>query len=340
MICLKVPKGEGEAVRYALNRKGLVVKEKKMLDDGQFIYIPIKNPPSDDDRFAERYEVVDMHPPGRTVFREPFPAIKKALALPSDLERLLPHKWERLGDVVIIKLPKELWHDAPRIGAAYAKELRAKAVLNEVGVIAGPFRRPNVQLIYGKDTETVHKEGGVLYKLDPMKVMFSSGNLKEKSRMARLDCRGETVVDMFAGIGYFTMPLAKKAKAKKVIACEINPDSYHYLIENIRLNRLEDVVEPFLGDNRDLPGKAIADRVVMGYVGSTEEYLPKALEIVRPNGIVHYHDVAGIEESPKKLLDAIAKACDGRRYEVVSVQEVKSYAPCKVHLVVDFKVLE
>ncbi|MCE5295591.1 MAG: class I SAM-dependent methyltransferase family protein [Euryarchaeota archaeon] len=340
MRCLKVPKPKGEEVRYALGRQRLVRKDRKIIDEGEFIFIPVLDSFTSEHALASAYEMVDMEPPGRTVFREPLPAIKKKLQLPDELEELLPYKWEHLGDVVIIRLPKELEHEAGRIGEAYAKELNAKAVLNEVGVITGTHRRPDVHLIFGDDTETVHREGPILYKLDPRKVMFSSGNIKEKNRMAALDCRGETVVDMFAGIGYFTLPIAKKARASKVIACEINPDSYHYLVENIELNELEDVVEPFLGDNMDLPGERFADRVIMGYFGTTEKFLPKALSLIRPGGIVHYHDVAGIEDCPGKLLRAIDNACEGRKYEVVGIQEAKSFAPCKSHIVVDFKVLD
>jgi tRNA wybutosine-synthesizing protein 2 len=335
-----VPKLRGEEVRYALGRQRLVRKDRKILDEGEFIFIPVLDSFTSENTLASVYEVVEKEPPGRTVFREPLPAIKKALQLPDELAGLLPCKWEHLGDVVIVRLPKELEHEAERIGEAYAKELGAKAVLNEVGVITGTHRKPNVHLIFGDDTETVHREGEILYKLDPRKVMFSSGNIKEKNRMAALDCRGETVVDMFAGIGYFTLPIAKRAKASKIIACEINPDSYHYLVENIKLNELEGVVEPFLGDNRELPGENIADRVIMGYFGTTEKFLPKTLSLIKPGGMVHYHDVAGIEDCPGRLLRAIEKACEEREYEIIGVHEAKSFAPCKSHIVVDFRVLD
>lgn len=37
------------------------------------------------------------------------------------------------------------------------------------------------------------------YEFDVTKCMFSSGNITEKLRVAGFDCRGETVVDLYAG---------------------------------------------------------------------------------------------------------------------------------------------
>jgi tRNA wybutosine-synthesizing protein 2 len=170
--------------------------------------------------------------------------------------------------------------------------------------------------------------------------MFSSGNIDEKLRMAALDCRGEIVVDMFAGIGYFTLPLAVHAKASKVVACEINPVAFRYLNENVRLNGLKGVVEPVLGDNRDLPGEGFADRGVMGYVRTTAEHLGKAFALVRKGGVIHYHDTFPLEVFPRMALDNLAKAARGRGHEVRLVREVKSYSPGVSHMVLDVVVLD
>lgn len=64
-----------------------------------------------------------------------------------------------------------------------------------------------------------HKENGVVYSLDVTKCMFSSGNVTERGRMGDLDCSGETIVDLYAGIGYYTLPLLCKAKAAMVCQC-------------------------------------------------------------------------------------------------------------------------
>ena len=62
-------------------------------------------------------------------------------------------------------------------------------------------------LLKGKNGWVEHRENGILYCLDVTRCMFSSGNGTEKARMGRLACCGEIVVDLFAGIGYCSLPL-------------------------------------------------------------------------------------------------------------------------------------
>jgi len=78
------------------------------------------------------------------------------------------------------------------------------------------------ETIAGFKTETVHRENGVIFNLDARKVMFSAGNLKERMRMS-LFGKDEFVVDMFAGIGYFTLQMAVHSRPRKIMAIEMNP---------------------------------------------------------------------------------------------------------------------
>ena len=106
----------------------------------------------------------------------PFEDIMQSLMLPNHLRVFLPKKWELLGDVLILKFPEELEPIKVEIAKAYAKELHAKTVLRDLG-IAGNLREPNVELLWGSETETIHKENKVMFKLDCSKLMFSSGNI-------------------------------------------------------------------------------------------------------------------------------------------------------------------
>lgn len=276
----------------------------------------------------------------------PFDQIKKILSkeIPSELLSKIPDKWEKIGDVVIIRLPKELIKFEENIGKIYADVLKCKTTLRDVSGISGIYREPNVKIIYGnKKTETVHIENGVRYKLDPQKIMFSSGNMDERIRMARVTNSKETIVDLFAGIGYFTLPMAVYSKPKKIFACEINPIAYEYLCKNIVLNNATSIVEPVLGDNRKTAPKNVADRVVMGYIDDTHKFLPVAIECLKnKTGIIHYHEVCPEELFPDRPFKNIKK--ESKKYkretELLAYKYIKSYAPGVGHYVLDMKIGE
>ena len=271
----------------------------------------------------------------------PFDQIKKSLTkeIPSDLIDKIPDKWEKVGDVGIIKLHPNLEKYSKMIGKNYAEILQCKTILNDIGGITGTYREPKTKIIYGSnDTVTIHKENEIRFKLDPQKIMFSSGNMDERIRMAHVSNNDETVIDLFAGIGYFTLPIAVYSKPKKIFACEINPVAYDYLCENIVLNDVTLIVEPLLGDNRETAPKNIADRIIMGYIEETHRFLPVAIECLKNNrGAIHYHEVCPNELLPDKSLKNIQEIAEkfDRKAELLAYKHVKSYAPGVSHVVLD-----
>jgi tRNA wybutosine-synthesizing protein 2 len=215
-------------------------------------------------------------------------------------------------------------------------------VLIDIGGISGEFRAPQVEIIYGsKDTETVHKENGIRYKLDPQKIMFSSGNMDERIRMAKISNKKETVVDLFAGVGYFTLPIAVYSKPKKIIACEKNQIAYDYLKENIVLNDVSSIVEPIIGDNREVAPKNVANRVIMGYFKKTEKYLKVAFDCLHNHkGIIHYHGKFSDKIVPHIPMKIIEEEIKKNKCIVNLIRYfcVKSYAPGISHYVFDLKI--
>lgn len=255
----------------------------------------------------------------------------------SVLERLPPYV--RYGDVLLLEGPLE---GEAALVEAYAQILRCRSVLVSEGSIEGEFRRPRVRLAWGDpNTETIHQENGIRYAFDPTRLMFSPGNLPERQRVATWDCRGEIVVDFFAGIGYFTLPIAKRTGARRVIACEKNPESYRYLERNVALNEVEGIVEPRLGDNRDAAPRGEADRVLLGYLHDTLAFVPRAVDALKSEGgFLHVHTKGPEEAFPQREFDRVQRIVEeqGRRAQLRNAVVVKSYAPRVVHGVLDVEV--
>jgi tRNA wybutosine-synthesizing protein 2 len=278
--------------------------------------------------------------------KTPFQKIKDELSTVFSQRqlKLLPSKWEKVGDVLIFMLDEELIPFEETIAEVYATVLSCKSVLRDTGGIFGEFREPEVRFVYGdENTVTVHKENGVKFKLDPAQVMFSSGNMSERKRMSELSCQGETVVDLFAGIGYFSVPIAVHSRPQHVFSCEWNPVAYSFLEENIELNKVSKVITSVLGDNRKVAPTDVADRVLMGFFGNTKDFLPVALHSLKNHtGIIHFHDKFPDEKIPGLPLSQIQYAADlfNRKVVLDHVEKVKSFAPGVSHYVLDVRILE
>ncbi len=331
-----VPRERAGVTVSELLERDMVVRSAKISKRDGDVLVPV-NAAGEEHAANLGLTVVEGEVHGRKD-ESPQRIVARLLSLPEDRMRLLPMRWEFVGDVAVLRLDEGLRPYEAEIGEAYAKALGVSSVCVDRGGVSGELRRPRIDLIHGESSESIRLENGVLYKLDVRELMFASGNNDERARMGSLDCGGETVVDMFAGIGYFSIPIAKHAGAERVYACEKNPVSFRYLKENLALNGVEGSVTPVLGDNRDLPIAGLADRVVMGYVGGTRDFLWKGFELLAPEGTIHFHDTYRVNEMPRALERDVALAAGGREHEVASVREVKSYAPSVSHYVADIRV--
>lgn len=244
-------------------------------------------------------------------------------------------KGKVIGDILVLK---------DNVGNPFEgdpQELLKVPGVNRVvrlGRIKGIQREPEVEVLLGEGTETVHRENHCLFKLDVSRIMWSKGNTTERKRMPQLVKDGETIVDLFAGIGYFTIPMAVHANPSKIYAVEINPVAHGYLSENIRINKVQGVVKPILGNCRDSAPRNVADRVLMGYIGNTEEYLDVAMDVLKDEGIIHYHESVPDKLKFKRPAERVITAAKGFDVEILNQRVIKKYSPGVYHVVVDAKV--
>jgi len=322
---VRVSKDKGEETLQKLKERGNLDPHRSIREEGDELIFPVK----------EGGNCSETDPKFREEKVSPYKRIKDKIDLPKSELSLLPHRWEMIGDILLIKLPDELLANKRKIAEVYSKVLNAKTVMLQ-GSIEGTEREPVVEKVYGEETETVHIENGVKFNLDVSELMFSSGNIDERIRMAKEVGEGEVVVDMFAGIGYFSLPMAVHGKPEKVYSLEINPIAFRYLKKNISLNEVEEVVKACLGDNRDFSFVG-ADRVVMGYLHETWEFLEKAVEFLDGDGIIHYHTRSLDRNYPEDVKEEI-KGNIPQKFEIRTIKKIKSYAPHVFHVVADFEV--
>lgn len=250
----------------------------------------------------------------------------------------LPRGYQRLGRVLVLRLAESLRPAFPVIGAAWQRELGVPTVLRHAGRTDGEFRHPRLERIAGGPTETEVREHGVRYRFDAARLMFAAGNAQERRRFGQLVRRGEHVLDLFAGIGYFALPAAVHGHPAEVRAVEANPTAFRYLVENAARNGVDAVVRPVLGDNRTvgLPAGR-ADRVVLGYLPSAVPWVARALALARPDATLHVHLVAGTRGgaagASAEVTDAVVRS--GGRVARSEPREVKPYGPGRAHYVVD-----
>ncbi len=239
-------------------------------------------------------------------------------------------KWKKIGDIIVLNRDTE----KPEIFL----EMKGVKSVVKVEKIWGKRRKPKTRILAGSETETIHKENKCLFKLDVASIMWSKGNTYERMRIPRLIKDGETIVDMFAGIGYFSIPIAVHSNPKKIYAIEINPTAYHYLRENIKLNKVEDKIKPILGDSAIIAPRLSADRVLMGYVGDTHHYLGPAFKCLREGGILHYHETVPDRIKFKRPVERVKKAAAPRKVKVLNKRIIKKYSPGVWHIVIDAKI--
>ena len=243
-------------------------------------------------------------------------------------------KWKLIGDILILdsKFQYDSYHDLENL----SKKHNVKTIM-KIDHIQGTKREPVYNIIYGSETETINKENGCLFKLDLAKVMWSKGNNNERLRIAKLVEDDEVVLDMFAGIGYFSIPIGVHSNAKQIYSIEINPNSYFYLNENIKLNKLDNVT-PILGDCKIHAPKYKADRIVMGYVKTTHHYLDVAINSLNGGGILHYHETVPEKLMKTRPVDRIISQAGDRDVEILKINKIKKYAPGVEHVVVDARI--
>lgn len=295
--CLRVPAADGELHRQILIRNGTLDRTLKPRRDGDTLLLPI----TAWRKGAER-SVFTAHP---------------------DRPALPRH--EVIGGIAIMQEP-----DAAGAGQILASRPNLHTVLSATSEVEGEYRTKSFVVLAGiPTTRTTLIEHGLRFTVDLSAAYFSARLATERRRIASAVTGGETILDMFAGVGPFAIALARKAAV--VVAADINPQAVQMMLLNCEHNRVRNVL-PLFADSRHIseliPWKF--DRIVMNLPKSGEEFLPDAFRLCKPGGSIHLYALVSTEgEHQARIQDQGGIVVDER--------VVRSYSPNRWHVVYDIK---
>jgi tRNA (guanine37-N1)-methyltransferase len=332
--CIKVPKEKGEPVRRILLELEILDNSVKIGADGKFLYLPLTREPAPDELkvFPDKIELTESD----------FELHEKK-PVPEDLLGFSP-TYEIIGDIALLEDSDLDSQKASKIANVLLRtQPNIKTVLKPLTPVIGEFRVREFEVVAGEPrTETVHREYGCRYKVDLARAYFTPRLSTERARILSWVMEGDTVVDMFAGVGPYSILIAKSNKPSKVVAIDKNPDAVRYLRENIILNSAKNI-EAIEGDAREEAKKfaVTADHVIMNLPHNAHEFLDPAVLLTKPGGIIHYYGMAHEDDLFESFIRLIRTAAEraGRQVEVLEKRVVRSYAPHQYNVCIEARIL-
>ncbi len=263
--------------------------------------------------------------------------------------------WKRIdviGDIAVIKKPMHgevSIEDLRLVAGELLKRLpHVRSVWLALGPVGGVYKvRQNLVHLAGeRRTSTVYREHGAVFLVDISKVFITPRLSYEHLRVARLVKPGETVVNMFAGVGIFSIIIALKSRPSKVYSIDINPEAHRLMVENIRLNRVERVVEPLLGDSARVVSESlrgVADRILMPLPDLALDYIKYALEALGGRGWLHVYLHVDYEKGKghlRRACELVKSRVEERGWRLIksNARVVRSVGPKLLQVVVDAEV--
>ena len=272
--------------------------------------------------------------------------LKKALEsiLSDEDAKDLVSAFDQIGDIIIVRIPDSLISKKKIIGKALLEQVKtAKTVFHQSSPVEGDFRTRNLELIEGDEkTETEYRENGCRFIVDVEKAFFSPRLSTERERISNLVNDHDVIINMFGGIGMFSL-LAAKKKSCTVYNIDINPVASKLCEENIKLNKLKGKVISLNGDATKIIKEQLqdkADRVLMLLPERSDEFLDTAISSLKKNGVIHYysHIHAEKKQDAPKLSEEHFLNINKIQADILDSRVVRPVGPRFYQTVVDIKI--
>lgn len=272
--------------------------------------------------------------------------LKKALEniLTTQESKELISSFDQIGDIIIVRIPDSLLSKKKLIGETLLKQVKiAKSIFYQASAVEGDFRTRNLEILAGDNkTETEYKEFGCKFTVDVENAFFSPRLSTERERIANLVQDGETVVNMFAGVGMFSVMIAKKKKCT-VYSIDINPIAAKLCEKNIKSNKMVGNIISINGDALQIIQEQLqnkSDRTLMLLPERSDEFLESAINATKNGGVIHYysHIHADKKSDAGKLSEKHYLQVTPVKSEILGSKIVRAVGPRYYQTVVDVKI--
>lgn len=317
--CVRVPREKGEETRQRLADEGVLNRDLRIQEEDGYLYIPVTDVPDDLPTTVRRFDERDDE---------------------TDADEILGYepRFETVGDVALLE-PEE---DDEAGEALVEADNGISTALRVESAVEGRERTRRMSYVAGEEkTRAVHREYGREFVVDLTDVYFTPRLAEERERVASQVSADETVFDMFAGVGPFTVAAAEAGA--DVVASDINESAVELLRENAARNKVEDRVTAYNEDAREVARRVAgtADRVYMNLPHSADGFLDAACEAARDGAVIHYYDIRHEDDLFDGAVEEIRGAAADAGYEVEVLDRVvvRSYAPYDYNVCVDVRLV-
>ncbi len=327
-----IPKN-AEKIKKYLVENNLLSKEFRIEKDNDFVYFPIKET---EVPYLKDFKIIDR------TFRKikaKVNSYKDFIKIHDEIKDKLPSSYDIIGNIAIIKLKDDALKYDNIIGDALLKSNKSIKTVCSTTSVGGEYRTRDIKIIAGKKTtETIHREYGLSFTLDVKNTYYSPRLANERMRITKLVKPNEIVVDMFAGVGPFSIMIAKYAKPKVVIAVDKNNYATDYAHKNILRNKVLDKVEIICTDSKYIK-KFIdmkADRIIMNLPFSSYNFFKNALEIAANKVNIHYYEIID-ENKIEKRIESLKIITRLNSYKLDNSRyiKIKTYSPREFYIGID-----
>jgi tRNA (guanine37-N1)-methyltransferase len=261
--------------------------------------------------------------------------ILKDILPPEDISKLYS-AFDIVGSIIIIKIPDSLNSKKQIIAETILMNIKsAKSIFAQTSAVQGDYRLRTLEYLAGVNCPTTeYKEHGCRFKVDVSKTYFSPRLSTERIRVSNMIADNEIITNMFAGVGTYSILIAKKNKTCKVYSIDSNPIANELALLNAELNKVQERVIPICGDAKEVIVKQLrgtSSRVLMPLPEKAKEFVDFAVMALKEEkGMIHYF--AHIKSTSKKLaLDNAALdiqyAFTNHDYRIVSTRIVREVGP-------------